>query len=575
VSPRAPVKKAKTRGRPKLSKAEREQRRLQRRQKSEIRAVFDAAGFTRVGHAADVEFRFDSHVSDFDDVFVLENVVVLVEYTTTQSNGISEHIKKKDILYKTITESPERFMAFARGKPLKIDDPVLAKYADHQIQLVVLYCAREQVPPSVKQQISFVKYFDYEIVQYFKSLTGAIRKSARYEFLDFLGVGFEEFDSQSIHPGSGQSRTFSGSVLPETHSNFPPGYKVASLYMDPQSLLSRAYVLRRDGWRDGGATYQRLIIKSKIEALRKYLLDQQRVFVNNVIVTLPQGTKILDGKGNTIDTSAITSTRAASIQITEAFNSVGIVDGQHRLYSYHEGGSNDDKVGRLRAQQNLLVTGIVYPEDVPDRERERFEAKLFLEINANQANARSDLKQAILQILDPFSDDSVARAVLVSLNQAGPLAGMFQRFSWETRLLKTTTVVSYGLRPLVRVTTSKLFADWTDPSKPSVLRGKDEQALERYIKYASDNINIFLAAAKKNLASQRWRVRDKGDDGLVTTTLVNGLLGAMRQGLDSGVAIEFEGLDQRFRSLARFNFAEYKSSQYTRMSSALAQKFLT
>ena len=234
-------------------------------------------------------------------------------------------------------------------------------------------------------------------------------------------------------------------------------------------------------WRRSETAFQRLIVKSKIDALRRYLSKEQRVFVNNIIVTLHEDTRLLGTDGNTVATSAITTTQRATVSIPNSFNSIGIIDGQHRLFSYHEGGPDDAVVMPLRRQQNLLVTGIIFPASATLPQRERFQAKLFLEINSTQTNARSDLKQSIVQLLNPFSDESIARTLLDRLNKKGPLKALFQEHSIQGGRLKTTTVVSYGLKPLVRLDHGPLFRLWSHVEKDSMRDSSKDAVLAEYL----------------------------------------------------------------------------------------------
>lgn len=150
-----------------------------------------------------------------------------------------------------------------------------------------------------------------------------------------------------------------------------------SFYVDPAALLTRSYVLRQDRWEESSNLYQRMISKKKIEAVRRYLLEDKRVFINNIIVTLPPTTEVLDTHGRHLDLSTVVKTTPVKIRLPSRYNSVGLVDGQHRVYSYYEGGLNEDRIRKLRIQQNLLATGIVYPTSANQNERIKFEAKLF------------------------------------------------------------------------------------------------------------------------------------------------------------------------------------------------------
>jgi DGQHR domain-containing protein len=560
-----------------LSPEERVKRASQRRHKNEIRAIFAAAGFRRVGGAADKQFTFDGVTSDFDDVFIIENVIVLTEYTITKESEVSAHIKAKYILYEKIVNNQARFAQFSRSAPLDIDNSIKAEYKNQHIRIVILYCSLNTVKTELKQQISCVKFMDYSTVRYFKIITQTVKKSSRNEMLSILGIDYKEYADRVLMSNPPSREPFPGSVLPESHSNFPAGYKVVSFYIDPAALLSRAYVLRRDGWRERNGLYQRMIIRGKIESVRRYLVDNKRVFVNNIIVTLPDGTKILNRNDDTIDPATILHTLPATISIPFDFNSVGLIDGQHRVFSYYEGGSNENVIAELRKQQNLLVTGIVYPSGVTPEEKTRFEAALFLEINSNQANAKSELKQAINQIIRPFTVDSIARDVLDALNDGtGVLAGKFARQYFETHAIKTTSVVSYGLRPLVRpAPAGPIFNRWEDVSKDTFIAAEDNNTRKRYIAHCASQIGIFMSAAKSQLPSIRWTTDRKIPNRLLTPTVINGLIGAMRQVVDANISIEFSSLRSMFSGLEQFPFEKYKSSQYTVMASDIFNQYFT
>lgn len=567
-----PGKKAKV-----LSPEEQARRALQRRHKREIRATLELAGFQRAEGASDKEFTFEGTTSDFDDIFILENVIVLTEYTITKESEVSAHLKPKNILYEKIAKNQARFVEFARGAPLDISKRLSSKYENDHFKVVILYCSLNTVKAELKDQVPQATYMDYSVVRYFKLLTSTVKRSARNEILAFLGVNYSQFADRAIVSNPPAREPFPGSILPESHSKFPNGYKVVSFYVDPAALLSRAYVLRRDGWRERNGLYQRMIIRRKVESVRRYLVEQKRVFVNNIIVTLPDGTKVLDENDDTINPAKIIKTRPATISIPYDFNSIGLIDGQHRVFSYYEGGANENVIAQLRTQQNLLVTGIIYPPGVTPEEKTRFEAALFLEINSTQSNAKADLTQAINQIIRPFSTDSIARDVLDVLNDGqGALGGRFARHYFETDLIKTTSVVSYGLRPLVRPTASgPIFGRWGDHGKDKLVVAEDDAARKRYVAHCATQIGIFIAAAKSRLPQARWTTERKVADRLLTPTVINGLIGAMRQVIEADKSIEFDSLRAAFDGLDQFPFSKYRSSQYTVMASDLFNKFFS
>lgn len=564
--------KTKTKKRKKATPQELEKR----AHRSDIRSVFNKAGFTKVLSVSDKEFTFKSATSDFDDVFVYENVIVFTEYTLTQSSNISGHLKPKKIVYDTIQSDPTGFLEFYEEKFPKFKETRGDFYDHDQCKIVILYCSKNSINPKHKELVPDIKYFDYPSVKYFKSVTDAVKKSACFELLSFLGLSNEDVGSESLSTAS-PLENFNGSVLPHTHSNFDKGYKVVSFYIKPSSLLKRSYVLRRDGWRDEGGLYQRMISSTKINAIRKYLNVEERVFINNIIVTLPSTTKIVDDQGNTVDHTKITKTEPVTIQIPNGFNVVGIIDGQHRVYAYHQGGDFEEKIARLREKQNLLVTGIIYPDKVKEIDKTKFEANLFLEINSTQTNAKSDLKQAIGLLLRPFSSDSIAKATINRLNNQGVLEDLFERHFYDKNKIKTTSIVSYGLKPIVKLSgNDSLYSIWDNENKEDLLKGDDLDLLHLYIDFCSDKINEFISAIKQKSDSSKWSTDPDVKGRVLTTTAINGFIICLRKIIENNKKVlSRENYVKKLNGLDKFDFSTYKSSQYGSMGRDLYDKFFS
>lgn len=114
-------------------------------------------------------------------------------------------------------------------------------------------------------------------------------------------------------------------------------------------------------------------------------------------------------------------------------------------------GKTTPKIAKLRNEQNLLVTGIIYPPNTQREAAERFEATLFLAINSNQTNAPAALRQEIEVILKPFSPTAIGKQVMQRLAKSGPLQGHVEAYFFDKGKLKTTSIVSYGLGPLIKL----------------------------------------------------------------------------------------------------------------------------
>lgn len=324
-------------------------------------------------------------------------------------------------------------------------------------------------------------------MKYFKSLTGVVKLSARYEFMDFLGIKENEWGDNILNSSVGTTSCFSGHILPEERSSFKEGYKIISFYIDAESLLKRAYVLRQEGWRkkENVGYYQRMLDAKKIVSMRRYLSSERRVFINNIITTISENDIrmykdqnrreeiVIDENGNFVGDNKRTNVTPAYVEILNKCNIIGIIDGQHRTFAYHEGNDvYEESIKRLRKIQNLLVTGIIFPKTESKENRLKFEAGLFLEINSNQKKVGQLIQQEIQMQIKPFSNIAVSKRILNMLNEHGALANMIELYTYEKGKIKTASVVSFGLKPLIKFDLDKndsFYSIWNHENKKELL----------------------------------------------------------------------------------------------------------
>lgn len=555
-----------------LSADEKQKNKLKADHRSAVRSIFRKAGFHRVAGVSDREFTFKGQATDLDDVFVCENVIVLAEYTCTSDVGT--HLKTKKIVYDKILDNPVEFLEFFSEKFPDSADQLARDYHVTQKIIKIIYCSRFDFDHGHKSNVPGPVYMDYPAVRYFAAVTDAVRKSARFELLNFLDIEDDHLGVNGKVEVGTNSKKYPGTLLPEAHSRFSNGFKIVTFYADPEALLRTAYVLRKDGWRDSVNLYQRMISKSKVEAIRAYLKNQKRVFINNIIVTLPPEVKPLNSTGETVNPALLTKTEPVTIELPYKPNSIGIIDGQHRVFAYHEAVNDDPDIAVLRAQQNLLVTGIIYPSKLTDAEREKFEARLFLEINSTQTNAKSQLKQAIGLVLEPFASESIAARVLSQMARKGPLQGIVEQYFFDTDKLKTSSIVKFGLKPLVKTSgTDSLFSIWSHAARDDVAQGRNDEALTEYVSFCAETINKVLIAIKKNMSSNRWTANKKISNRVLSTTYVNSFLIVIRLLIQKKKSLSVAKLEAAFSGLDDFDFSAYHSSQYNRMAEKIVETY--
>ena len=579
-----PRKKKLHRRKPKLTPAEKSQKKIEKRYYQEFKHLFKNLGFVHV-KSDGVQIRVDGRMGEIDDLFVYENVLIVMEYTVGKPS--SAHILKKKPLYDKILADVPSFLDVARESFPELSDCLSADYTDDQYHIRIIYAPLKEADSEVIQTCPSVYFLQGGLQKYFFALGKTIQKSARVEFFSYLKLDWDAVGDGVLSAGD-ESRNYAGQLLPESKSSFPPGYKVVSFYADPENLIAGAYVLRRDGWRDSSHLYQRVLLRSKITKMRRYLTEQGRVFVNNVIVTLPSTTTLNHpGSGRNVADRDLNKALPVTISIPVGYSTIGIIDGQHRVFCYHEGDDKfEDTIKALRKRQHLLVTGIIYPPEMKELARLEFEARLFLEINDTQTRARPALRQDIETIVRPFSGIAVARRVIAELARHGPYQGLFQLayFDAPTKI-KTSSIVSYGLRPIVKFDgADSLFFAWSNAEKTKLkarekrtTKGAGYEAdlvlLNEYIEFCVKNLNDFFLAAKLSYGTNNWDVEDASPSALLRPTSINGLVACLRRIIQNGKPLSLAAHKERLDGLKNFKFDNYTSSSWDALGQTLYDKY--
>jgi len=559
-------KNTKKKKKSKLSPEEKKKRRLKKKYKVDIKTIFTNCGFTQVTTRG-VNINVNGRIGEIDSIFFYENIIIICEDTFEKAN-LSDHLRKKIEFFQFLKNNLDDFHIEIRRKYPKFRSyfGINSKYKFSECKLIFLYCSKADIRNEYKTRYrNDCKFLDYAHLQYFLNLSKTIQRSARFELFKFLGL---ELNDIGPYSSASLSSSYDGLLLPEIPSGFPQDHKLVSFLVDPNMLLTQSYVLRADSWNDSECLYQRLLLKSKIKSMREYLADKKRVYINNIITTLPSETELKDNNGNLIIRSDANIIKTVKITIPKKFGTIGIIDGQHRLYSYHEGKDTyDKKIENFRKKQHLLVTGIIYPQDMTPAKKQQFEAELFLEINDKQKRVKGDLKQAIERIINPYSPIAIAKAVITALAYEGPLEGQLEIHFYDIGKIKTTSIVSYGLKHIVGIPGEQreqhsLFKEWKGKGKGNIKRNK--QVLDGYIRYCAKQINMLVSGFKESLREDLW-TSDKRISRVLTTTTINGLIYCLRLLIEHKKLNDFEYYKKVFKELKidfRPDKFPYKSSHW-------------
>jgi DGQHR domain-containing protein len=543
---------------------------LEKRQLSnKIQTTFKNAGFLYLP-MRDKEVTFNGQTGDFDSVFLYENIILLCEETTTQTSGIKDHLKKKKIFYDEVDKcKPEVIQLLKADHSDKFG--VFADYGDARYKIFYLYFTKNKFNPSkeVIRQFQPIKIVEYSSLAYLHELSKTIRLSSKMELYRFLGL--KNKDIGAITPAGASATIDTNIIYPQDNTGMKNGVRVVSFMLSASQLMKNAYVLRKDNWQDSVELYQRLVKPARIQNIRKHLATKEAAFVNNIIVSLPDGVRFSDTDGNQVCIEDIQDyEKSYTMSIVDEFNSICIIDGQHRVYAHHEGGSLEEKIAPLRDKLHLLVTGLIFPLDMDDQKRRTFESEIFLDINSNARPVPPDVLLFIQTLQDPFSGVGIARRVLERLNQRDPFHNLFQMSSMEDARIKIASIIKFALKGLVEVNLSgqsdSLYYFWSQETGKDIIGNKNKADLDEYIDYVVSKLSEYFNAFKSSYTNEEWL---DPESKILSTTSINGFIIAYRRLLDHEGIKNFQYYAPAFKKLSvefKKDKFPYTSSQYRMFS---------
>lgn len=508
--------------------------------RNKIENIFIRSGFTRL---ITKTFNMGSRDHEIDHCFIYENIIIICEDTTEkinpqQSEQSSEesHKLRKQETAACISKNQNNFIEILKKRNL--NNTFLNKYCYSRFKIYYLYFeyGAKNINEETKNRYRNIIFIDESTLNYFDIMSKSIKASFRYEIFKFLGLS--QSDIGIAEPYSDCRKTISASIIyPEQITGYSNGVRMVSFMMKPIDLLQNACVLRKDSWQKNIDLYQRLIEPKRIKQIRNFVCNNKCAFLNNIIVTLPDNIKF-EKNNEIINIDDITQyENNIKMSIPSEFNSIVIIDGQHRVYSYYEdfdSNSQSEKIiSSLRNELNLLVTGIVYPKKTifdDNLQRRKFESNLFVSINKNAKSVDSDTLIQVQSILNPTSGEALSRKVIQKMNKRDPFKEMFQLSKVEKAPIKVASIIQYALSSLLYTKFAKtsLYYYWiikNNLSNDFLL--KDSKQISDYVDYCAYNLSQYFLAIKKAF-SDCWNENSK----LLKVISLNAFLIAYRDTLE-------------------------------------------
>lgn len=517
----------------------------------------------------DQEVEFNGQRGDFDSVFVYENIIVLCEETTAQTKDIKDHLKKKKIFYDEVHKCKSDLIKLLKANHEE-KFKTFASYADSRYFVFYLYITRNKFNPAedVIEQFKPIQIVEFASLNYLYELSQSIKLSSRSEVFRYLGLRNRDI---GVRDTSRSNATIDTTIIyPEDNTGMKDGVRMVSFMLSAEKLMNNSFVLRKDSW-EKAELYQRLIKKNRIQNIRKHIATKERAFVNNIIVSLPQGVTFRDSSGNAVSIEDIQDYgKSYEMSFPDEFNTICIIDGQHRVFAHYEGGPAEEHIAPLRKKLHLLVTGLIFPPEIEEHDRLKFESEIFLDINSNAKPVPPDVLLFIQTLQDPFSDIGVARKVLEKLNQRDPFHNLFQMSSMEVSRIKIASIIKFALRSLVEIDDSgrkdTFYYHWAKETGNDLVNDRNPVLLAEYIDYIVTALQIYFNAFKSSHTDEEW---NDEDSKILSTTSINGFIISYRHVLSKFGVKDFKYFSAALPKLT-VEFSKdkfpYTSSQYRMFS---------
>lgn len=520
--------------------------------------IFEKAGFQHVPSDG-LHFTIGGRTGELDHIFVWKNVVLLCEETA--GKDAAKHCTNKIFLHTKIKAHwLEFFQKYTQQNPALLE-ALGPEYQVGDVEVRHIYYSEEiDVVGSIGDPSPMLVLTRAQ-ARYFKSLVDTIERSAKFELLKYLDVALHQVGEARISGNAVPLNSYAAFALSAAHTSYPPGFAVVSFYADPMALIQRAYVMRRDGWETPDLSYQRFVKADKLLKMREYLAGNGKVFINNIVVTLPPEAILVDNTGKVLDAATMKNKADVKLSLPLELGTVGIVDGQHRILSYYEGADPFDvAISGLRKRQNLLVTGIVFPADYTAEMRVKFEAEIFLGINNNQSPVHTQLRQDLETIINPETPLAIARTIVSLLSKEGALADMLQMSQFDpSDKISSGSLGAYVVKPLVRKN-SALYKTWDATGARDLSSAADRGD---YIDYCVKELKRLLSGASAHLKSN-WKSVPNG--GVLSTTAVGGLLLLLDRLIKAGKTPSSIDYKTLLNNIGSFDFSAYSGSSWGKLS---------
>lgn len=382
---------------------------------------------------------------ELDAVLLIGKTAIIIEYTTQKEdnkNKIKKFNRNCNYFQKSELSLKERYRLLGHNIP----EEKLEDFEEINNTKYVFIGTSDEIDTKDYTPKDFPEYPDIQSnliiigrnnIQYFIQLAEIIKAYAKYEFFSCVGIRPIDLGDQSGHLIKKESLILENKYVTENDSIKADIYQ---MIFNVDELLKIGRVSRYEGMpltiEDSKSSYQRFLIESKLKNIADKFIrnDKRRAFPNTVTIVLSERCSV--------ESREDTTSNYCELKIPNEYGSVEIIDGQHRLFAY----TDDTIEENTLKNSSILASAIKFRENDP-KKISRYAAKIFCEINSQQAKVKNSLIYLMkYDVLGDTDTKAIAGKILLECNRnSGAL----------NNLLSTNTMIKtnrFGLPPIPIVT---------------------------------------------------------------------------------------------------------------------------
>lgn len=320
----------------------------------EIWVILYSMGFTHMNSDRYFCMSYDpqnENITQQIDIFAADDETVLV-IECKASEALKDGIFKKQI---------EAFYAQIGG----LRKEILQRFPGRKVKFIWATKNFIMSKPDLEKLKEWgIAFFGDSEIEYYSELVKHLGTAAKYQFLGNL------FANQTIKNMDNRIPAIRGKMGGHTYYSFS---------IEPEKLLKIGYVLHRsDANSDMMPTYQRIIKKSRLTSVRKFIDDDKGYFPNSIIISIDTDRPLVFDRSDKQVDDAIAM--LGILHLPQKYKSAYIIDGQHRLYGY-----SDSQYAKTNSIPVVAFENLKKEEQI----------KLFMEINENQKSVSKNLRNTL------------------------------------------------------------------------------------------------------------------------------------------------------------------------------------